>query len=216
MLWRVRLWILCETESEGSTVRRVHWGNEAGGASSSISLKPWILLCLSSFTRLIPYTSDFHRPRLFPLSSPPPLSPRPTVAGRNTMNHWFSRMHFPAPGNLISCFCSCQLIGVYVKQSVSYNLFFIPSLLHVLCLFCMFARHCLEWNGPTLGRLKDERVLVLGSRSEQHLQHEPFNVIWKHWETPVWTMACVRGGVFWNGKSTLLTEGVSHSSHRRL
>lgn len=30
---------------------------------------------------------------------------------RNTMNHWYW-MHFPAPGNPISCFC--QLIGVYV------------------------------------------------------------------------------------------------------
>lgn len=27
---------------------------------------------------------------------------------------FLSWMHFPAPGNLISCFCSCQLIGVYV------------------------------------------------------------------------------------------------------
>lgn len=41
---------------------------------------------------------------------------------------FLSWMHFPAPGNLISCFCSCQLIGVYVKKSVSYNLFLFRSL----------------------------------------------------------------------------------------
>lgn len=59
-------------------------------------------------------------------------------------------MHFPAPGNLISCFCSCQLIGVYVQQPVSYNLFVFRSLFHLsstpplsFCLLFSFACYCL-------------------------------------------------------------------------
>lgn len=83
------------------------------------------------------------------------LSPFPIQLWQEKYNEslilsFLSWMHFPAPGNLISCFCSCQLIGVYVKKSVSYNLFVFRSLFLLssipprsLCRFSLsFAHYC--------------------------------------------------------------------------